>query len=148
MLTNSTKVMALAKLSWHSTISNAQKKDITPSLSVRRCLFGPVDHEVVRNDLRREMKSQTDSSSRKWNFDFEKNTPLEGRFLWSKMNTTPEQYNESQSTVCNARISTESCLTTNTMKVLGCTKSSLKSTSKVDRNQPQSHRITGRDSIS
>lgn len=135
--------MALTEISWHSTISRTQKKDITPSLNVRRCLFGPVDHETVRNDLRREMKSQSESSARKWNFDFEKNTPLEGRFLWSRMNTTPEKYSESKTTVCNTRISTESGLTTNTTKVLGCVKSSLKNTSKVRRDQSQSHRITG-----
>ncbi|XP_049456442.1 cyclin-dependent kinase inhibitor 1Ca [Epinephelus fuscoguttatus] len=50
--------------------------------SVCRSLFGPVDHEQLRRDLKLKMKEITEQDSRRWNFNFQAETPLPGRFQW------------------------------------------------------------------
>ena len=53
--------------------------------SVRRSLFGPVDHEQLRQDLQQRMKEITEQDSRRWNFNFQTETPLPGRFQWEEI---------------------------------------------------------------
>lgn len=53
--------------------------------SVRRSLFGPVDHEQLRRDLKLRMKEITQQDSRTWNFNFQSDTPLPGRFQWEEV---------------------------------------------------------------
>lgn len=53
--------------------------------SVRRSLFGPVDHEQLRRDLRQRLKEMSEQDSRRWNFDFQTDTPLAGRFQWEEV---------------------------------------------------------------
>lgn len=137
--------MALTEVSWRNTLSKPQTKDITPSLSVRRCLFGPVDHEIVRQDLQKEMKAMSESSAREWNFDFEKTCPLPGRYLWSRVETNPEKCNRRDTSVCRPQISSGNGLTKTTTKDFGCVNTSSKNASKLDRKTPQSHKITGKD---
>lgn len=63
--------------------------------TVCRCLFGKPDHESVRESLDKELKSQRSSSKCTWNFDFETETPLTGRYQWvvlSDSDYTPEFY--------------------------------------------------------
>ena len=49
-----------------------------------RCLFGPVDHEEVRRTLRRELRVLTERNREKWNFDFQQERPLPGRYSWER----------------------------------------------------------------
>lgn len=142
--------MALTELSWRPTITKTKATDITPSLSVRRCLFGPVDHDAVRRDLQREMKTMSEENTRRWNFDFERECPLEGRYLWSKYSSTPSESKESQSLVSNSRTGSDTSCTTlqlnsTTNANLGCVKTSTKNASKVNRKRPSSQKITGMD---
>uniref|UniRef100_A0A673CC56 Cyclin-dependent kinase inhibitor domain-containing protein n=1 Tax=Sphaeramia orbicularis TaxID=375764 RepID=A0A673CC56_9TELE len=53
--------------------------------SVCRNLFGPVDHEQLRRDLRQKMKEMTERDSRRWNFNFHSDTPLPGSFEWEQI---------------------------------------------------------------
>ncbi|CAF99937.1 unnamed protein product [Tetraodon nigroviridis] len=53
--------------------------------SVRRSLFGPVDHEQLRRDLELRLGEIMDQDRRRWNFDFQTETPLSGRFEWEEI---------------------------------------------------------------
>ena len=49
---------------------------------VRRALFGPVDHEENRRFVQRELERGRREASKRWNYDFENDRPLEGRHMW------------------------------------------------------------------
>ncbi|XP_061565191.1 cyclin dependent kinase inhibitor 1Ca [Cololabis saira] len=51
---------------------------------VCRSLFGPVDHEQLRRDLQLQLREITEQDSRRWNFCFQTDTPLAGRFQWAE----------------------------------------------------------------
>ncbi|KAM7424564.1 hypothetical protein PAMA_000760 [Pampus argenteus] len=53
--------------------------------SVCRSLFGPVDHDQLRRDLKLKLKEITEQDSRRWNFNFQTETPMIGRFQWEEM---------------------------------------------------------------
>ncbi|XP_031607352.1 cyclin-dependent kinase inhibitor 1Ca [Oreochromis aureus] len=53
--------------------------------SVCRALFGPVDHNQLRRDLKLKLKEIIEQDSRRWNFNFECETPLPGRFQWDEV---------------------------------------------------------------
>lgn len=53
--------------------------------SVRRSLFGPVDHEQLRRELRQRLREMSEQDSRRWNFNFQTDTPLAGRFQWEEV---------------------------------------------------------------
>lgn len=55
--------------------------------SVCRSLFGPVDHEQLRRDLKLRLKEIAEEDSRRWNFNFQTDTPLPGRFEWEEIPT-------------------------------------------------------------
>uniref|UniRef100_A0A3P8RJA6 Cyclin-dependent kinase inhibitor domain-containing protein n=1 Tax=Amphiprion percula TaxID=161767 RepID=A0A3P8RJA6_AMPPE len=55
------------------------------SNSVRRSLFGPVDHEQLRRDLKLKLQQIMEQDTRRWNFNFEAETPLPGRFQWDEI---------------------------------------------------------------
>ena len=59
-----------------------ERIDITPSRPVCRQLFGPIDHSQMHSDLKRELTKMTKETTTRWNFDFENDQPLEGRYLW------------------------------------------------------------------
>lgn len=50
--------------------------------NVCRDLFGPVDHEENREFLSRELNNIQTENSERWNFDFELELPLPGRYEW------------------------------------------------------------------
>ncbi|XP_026014159.1 cyclin dependent kinase inhibitor 1Ca [Astatotilapia calliptera] len=52
--------------------------------SVCRSLFGPVDHSQLRRDLKLKLKEIIEQDRRRWNFNFECETPLPGRFQWEE----------------------------------------------------------------
>lgn len=53
--------------------------------SVCRSLFGPVDHDQLRRDLTQRLKEIAEQDSRRWNFNFQTETPLAGRFQWEEV---------------------------------------------------------------
>lgn len=53
--------------------------------SACRSLFGPVDHEQLRRDLKLRLGEIMDQDCRRWNFDFRTETPLSGRFQWEEI---------------------------------------------------------------
>ncbi|XP_070687740.1 cyclin dependent kinase inhibitor 1Ca [Pempheris klunzingeri] len=55
--------------------------------SVCRSLFGPVDHDQLRRDLKQRLKEISEQDSRRWNFNFQSETPLAGRFQWEEIPT-------------------------------------------------------------
>lgn len=70
-------------------------KEVIPSKSVCRCLFGPVDHTEVKKTLIQEQKRLDDENSDRWNFDFKLETPISGKFAWVQLTTedeVPEAY--------------------------------------------------------
>uniref|UniRef100_A0A8V0ZYJ2 Cyclin dependent kinase inhibitor 1A n=1 Tax=Gallus gallus TaxID=9031 RepID=A0A8V0ZYJ2_CHICK len=50
-----------------------------------RNLFGPVDHEQIQNDFEQLLRQQLEEAQRRWNFNFETETPLEGHFKWERV---------------------------------------------------------------
>ena len=50
--------------------------------SVRRALFGPVDHEENKRFVQEQLQQSLRRASDKWNYDFERDRPREGRFVW------------------------------------------------------------------
>ncbi|KAG7242649.1 hypothetical protein INR49_020022 [Caranx melampygus] len=53
--------------------------------SVCRSLFGPVDHDQLRRDLKLKLREIAEQDSRRWNFNFQTDMPLPGRFEWEEM---------------------------------------------------------------
>ncbi|XP_047437019.1 cyclin-dependent kinase inhibitor 1Ca [Mugil cephalus] len=53
--------------------------------SVCRNLFGPVDHDQLRRDLKQKLNEIAEEDSRRWNFNFQREAPLPGRFQWEEM---------------------------------------------------------------
>lgn len=103
------------------------RPDITPSRSVCRQLFGPVNHEQLRADLLREKKKLCDENTQKWNFDFENGVPLVGKYVWERLCSTltkektvsslPDRVSEMGTTgrlACFSLASTELSTTTTT----------------------------------
>jgi hypothetical protein len=57
--------------------------------SVRRKLFGDVDHQQTSLDLERELKQCEERDTNKYNFDFNREQPLnlpDSRYEWSQLN--------------------------------------------------------------
>lgn len=54
-----------------------------PKPSACRTLFGPVDHEELKRELKGHLREMEADASAKWGFDFANNTPLsDGRMKW------------------------------------------------------------------
>ncbi|KAM9861143.1 uncharacterized protein ACBR49_003857 [Aulostomus maculatus] len=53
--------------------------------SVCRSLFGPVDHDQLRRDFKQKLREIAQQDSSRWNFNFQTETPLPGRFQWEEI---------------------------------------------------------------
>ena len=60
-------------------------QNVTPSGRVSRNLFGPVDHDEFREEIRKQNIARLEEKKTEYNFDFEKDVPLPGRYLWEKV---------------------------------------------------------------
>ncbi|MBN3280860.1 CDN1B inhibitor, partial [Polyodon spathula] len=61
---------------------NARQSD-HPKPSACRTLFGPVDHEELKSDLKGHLKELEAASCARWNFDFANHKPMKpGRYEW------------------------------------------------------------------
>ncbi|XP_063164393.1 cyclin-dependent kinase inhibitor 1B [Candoia aspera] len=56
-----------------------------PKPSACRSLFGPVDHQELAREWRQQSRQLEEASRRRWNFDFRRGQPLEGRFEWQAL---------------------------------------------------------------
>ncbi|KAM6436674.1 cyclin-dependent kinase inhibitor 1B [Liasis olivaceus] len=56
-----------------------------PKPSACRSLFGPVDHQELAREWRAQSRHLEEASRRRWNFDFRRGQPLEGRFEWQAL---------------------------------------------------------------
>jgi len=65
--------------------------------SVCRSLFGPVDHDELNREMKSKLREMSERDQRRWNFNFEADTPLAGAYQWeeSPVNTTPGFYQDS-----------------------------------------------------
>ncbi|KAM5132369.1 uncharacterized protein ACMZJ9_019169 [Mantella aurantiaca] len=65
---------------------------------VCRSLFGPIDHDELRSELKRQLKEIQASDCQRWNFDFEAGAPLKGTFCWEPLESRemPSLYRESR----------------------------------------------------
>lgn len=65
---------------------------------VCRSLFGPIDHDELRLELKRQLKEIQASDCQRWNFDFEAGAPLKGTFCWEPLENKemPGFYRESR----------------------------------------------------
>jgi len=65
--------------------------------SVCRSLFGPVDHDELNREMKSSLREMSERDQRRWNFNFETDTPLAGAYQWeeSSVNTTPAFYQDS-----------------------------------------------------
>ncbi|XP_038639858.1 cyclin-dependent kinase inhibitor 1B-like [Scyliorhinus canicula] len=57
------------------------------SKAVCRSLFGTVDHEELRRDLKDQLKEMKSSHCLRWNFDFQNHSPLAGNYIWEAFDT-------------------------------------------------------------
>ena len=68
---------------------NPDEPRIDPSTSrVKRCLFGRGNPQENIKFAKAELQKSLADSKKKWNFDFENEVPIEGRFKWE----TPAPY--------------------------------------------------------
>ncbi|XP_040183527.1 cyclin-dependent kinase inhibitor 1B-like [Rana temporaria] len=65
---------------------------------VCRSLFGPIDHDELRSELKRQLKEIQASDCQRWNFDFEAGAPLKGTLCWEPLESKemPLFYRESR----------------------------------------------------
>ncbi|XP_034542026.1 cyclin-dependent kinase inhibitor 1Bb [Notolabrus celidotus] len=79
-----------------------------PQPSLCRNLFGPVDHQELKRDLKRHLREMEEADSARWGFDFANHTPLaNGRFEWELVDCkdVPSFYNRQprkEKGVCSA----------------------------------------------
>ena len=63
-----------------------QSDSITPSRSVCRNLFGTViNHDDFHEVTRKQNIERLEEKKQQYNFDFERDEPLPGRYLWEKV---------------------------------------------------------------
>nr|XP_013798035.1 PREDICTED: cyclin-dependent kinase inhibitor 1 [Apteryx mantelli mantelli] len=83
-----TPITSAAFLSTATTMPLSQSRagqQMPCSSKVCRNLFGPVDHNQLQNDFQNLLRQQLEEAQDRWNFNFETDTPLEGRFEWERV---------------------------------------------------------------
>lgn len=67
--------------------ANFKTRDLIELSSIRRDLFGPVDHEECKVYLERELERQQNLQTNYWEFDFVNEVPKpgRGRYVWKNI---------------------------------------------------------------
>ncbi|OCT88106.1 cyclin-dependent kinase inhibitor 1B [Xenopus laevis] len=73
-------------------VERVSRAPSSPRSPARRCLFGPVDHELLARDLERSLRAMEEEKRERWNFDFRNHRPLPGLLEWEETDKTPEFY--------------------------------------------------------
>lgn len=70
--------------------SSSSEEDLPPPNPhrVKRALFGPTDHEENLRFVRNELKKARSEAASRWNFDFDSERPLDGRYSWQEVRST------------------------------------------------------------
>ncbi|XP_041966438.1 cyclin dependent kinase inhibitor 1Bb [Alosa pseudoharengus] len=64
-----------------------------PKSTACRSLFGQVDHEELKKDLKGRLQEMEEAASARWNFDFSSHKPLpNGRYSWMTVDDSPIFY--------------------------------------------------------
>ena len=79
------------------------RRRVFPAMTVKRSLFGPVDHQKSRMILKEQMRILDEKHNQRWNFDFSSDKPLSGRYEW-----TPVESGKTDSCTCLS-LRTEDC---------------------------------------
>lgn len=54
-------------------------------MTVRRNLFGPVDHQQLQQDFHRLLRMSVEVAKQRWNFDFQSECPTSGSIEWEEI---------------------------------------------------------------
>lgn len=85
----------------------------------RRNLFGPVDHELLENELNESIKKINDEKKEKWGFDFSKGEPLEGSNVeWITINDEVKATSSSSESVETLNFNTKAFVGVEGFKLL------------------------------
>ncbi|KAJ8314563.1 hypothetical protein KUTeg_006713 [Tegillarca granosa] len=78
---------------------------------VRRCLFGPPDHDSIKKDLKKLEDQNISEMSTVYNFDFKNDVPLHGRYHWEVISSEhiPEFYKKGYESRKTVRVNREKC---------------------------------------
>ena len=70
--------------------SSSSEEDLPPPNPhrVKRALFGPTDHEENLRFVRNELKKARSEAASRWNFDFDAERPLDGRYSWQEVRSS------------------------------------------------------------
>jgi len=73
-----------------SVSSSSSEEDLPPPNPhrVKRALFGPTDHEENLRFVRNELKKARSEAANRWNFDFDTEQPLDGRYSWQEVTSS------------------------------------------------------------
>ncbi|XP_066939642.1 cyclin-dependent kinase inhibitor 1B-like [Macrobrachium rosenbergii] len=97
---------------------------------VRRNLFGPIDHEENLKFVQDELAKIAQCDRQKWNYDFETDRPLEGRYHWEPVKEgVPQAYEMPRLDYLSTKAITATTSTTSTTPHAITTTSSSTSTS-------------------
>ncbi|GAB6018726.1 hypothetical protein CHUAL_000402 [Chamberlinius hualienensis] len=74
-----------------ATVDSVNPRSVLNDRSLRICrnLFGPVDHEYNAKFLSDQLSCIRKESAQRWNFDFQNETPIPGRFEWTPVLVEP-----------------------------------------------------------
>ncbi|XP_026859849.2 cyclin-dependent kinase inhibitor 1B [Electrophorus electricus] len=72
-------------------------RDSQAHSSVRRSLFGPVDHVELNREIKSKLREISERDQKRWNFNFDAGTPLHGDYEWEEtaVEASPAFYQES-----------------------------------------------------
>lgn len=89
------------------TLESAIARGVTIPLFSGACrkLFGPVDHDQLSYDLNQQLREMAELDKRRWNFSFETDEPLPGKYQWE---TIPSDLSASsyQESTCETDVDT------------------------------------------
>ena len=115
---------------YHDSEPSFNRPRVDPSTSrVKRCLFGRGNSEENIKFAKRELEKSIQDSKKKWNFDFENEKPMEGRFEWKTPPGVPYPQKMSRSAASGAVVGSSSA-------VVGAASSSVVGTENVENLQP------------
>ncbi|XP_062913991.1 cyclin dependent kinase inhibitor 1Bb [Mobula hypostoma] len=58
-----------------------------PKSSACRNLFGPVDHDLLNRDFQKQRREIHNQDRERWNYDFERDKPLDGNYKWEAVDS-------------------------------------------------------------
>lgn len=116
--------------------TSRQHQSINPSRGVCKNLFGTDNRDEFREEVRQQNIERLQEKKLQYNFDFEKEEPLPGRYLWERVSNLNRTKN------CNKLPTEDRAISKNRGSQVLSKNDSLKNTSSKD--QLGEHKITGK----